>query len=84
VRRDNVATPQPGTDTTHGRIPHLRVITSYGAVDAPVAVEPSESRVWLNNGSAVTLRPKMNEHGRYLHVLPGGEFVQGSYASMIG
>lgn len=83
MRRDSVRTPQPGTDTTHGRIPHLKVVTPYGVVEAPVSVEvlPSEDRLKLKNGDALRLRPRMNEFGRYLHVLPGGSLIAGSYAS---
>lgn len=80
IRRDRVQSPAPGTDTTHGRIPHLKVVTSYGVVEAPVSVD----LVRVQNGPDdyyLGLRPRMNEFGRYLHVLPGGMLVPGSHVS---
>lgn len=81
MRRDNVQNPTPGTDTTHGRIPHLRVITTLGVLDAPVSVEvlPATNDLKQSDGDVVRLRPRMNEFGRYLHVLPGGELIPGSH-----
>lgn len=86
MRRDSVAKPALGTDTTHGRIPHLKVETNYGVLDAPVAVEvlPVSTDLKQTDGSMFRLSPKTNGVGRYLHVLPGGQLIQGSYASMIG
>ena len=76
ARRNDVGRLPAGTETVHGRIPHLRVVTSYGLVDAPVAVEILA--VDPNQWPYIRLRPKMDASGRYLHVLPGGELIAGA------
>lgn len=74
-RRDQFQHEQPGTNTTDGRIPHLRLHSGAHIIEAPVCV-----RVLRNGrGEEITLRPVVNASGRYVHALPGGATVAGQY-----
>lgn len=63
-----------GTETVDGVIPHLRVIVGSQILDAPVCV-----RVMRAPCEETRLRPIVNEQGRYVHALPGGATIAGSY-----
>lgn len=64
------------TETAHGSIRHLRVVTPGGAFDAPVKLRPASGRERARNGLAVGFDglpyPEYDTNGRLLYVMPGG------------
>lgn len=63
--RDARHTHQGGTDTAEGWVPHLRILTDYGIVDAPVCVNPRVRGTRNDPALAV------DEEGNRLFALPG-------------
>lgn len=64
-----------GTLTTDGWIAHLRIQAGAHILDAPVQVRV----IRRGTDQDTVLRPVVNAYGRYVHVLPGGEKVEGEY-----
>lgn len=52
-------------ETAEGFIPHLRIVTQFGVVEAPVMVAANDERP----GAPL---PKRNAEGHVMYALPGG------------